>query len=162
MAVIAPSRSVTAGTRIPSINDLTESTQLKPYCRPGCSVKKRGTETQIEITRRETHGLEKRPSQPCGLVERPIAPWPSVAASAQPHQSHSTATAPSRLMVGISAKALPIASSRRVMSRVGTSAKALPIASSSRCVALRRVMSQNVFTGRPNRWTYTGPLTQYK
>eukprot|EP00978_Attheya_sp_CCMP212_P036085 scaffold161191_cov42-Attheya_sp.AAC.1 len=64
MAVIAQSRSVTVGARIPSINDLTESTQLKPYCRPGCSVKKRGTETQIEITRRETHGLEKSPSQP--------------------------------------------------------------------------------------------------
>eukprot|EP00978_Attheya_sp_CCMP212_P013642 scaffold34260_cov49-Attheya_sp.AAC.1 len=76
-------------------------------------------------------------------VERPIAPWPSVATSAQPHQSHSTATSPSRLMVGTSAKALPaIVSSRRVGSQ--------------------NVGSQNVFTRRLNRWTYTGPLTQYK
>eukprot|EP00978_Attheya_sp_CCMP212_P039125 scaffold200599_cov31-Attheya_sp.AAC.1 len=41
----------------------------------------------------------------CGLVERLIAPWPSVAISTQPHQSHSSATAPSRLLIARSAKA---------------------------------------------------------
>eukprot|EP00978_Attheya_sp_CCMP212_P004155 scaffold9027_cov61-Attheya_sp.AAC.3 len=49
----------------------------------------------------------------CGLVERPIAPWPSVAASAQPHQSRSAATTPSRLLIGTSARASPIAPRRR-------------------------------------------------
>eukprot|EP00978_Attheya_sp_CCMP212_P027815 scaffold94109_cov30-Attheya_sp.AAC.1 len=42
---------VIAGARISSSNDLTESTQPKPCCRPGCCLKYHGRETPREITR---------------------------------------------------------------------------------------------------------------
>eukprot|EP00978_Attheya_sp_CCMP212_P020605 scaffold59157_cov48-Attheya_sp.AAC.1 len=47
--VKAPSASITAGACIHSTYDLTESTQLKPFRRPGCSVKKCDRETPREI-----------------------------------------------------------------------------------------------------------------